>query len=56
VKFYKGRLVALAIGIPSPITDLVNGIIDAVVLAAAAIDRLVKWSLVWIGFSTQCER
>ena len=56
MKFYKGRLVPLAIGIPSPITDLVNGIIAAVVLAAAVIDRLGKWSPGWIGFSTQCER
>jgi hypothetical protein len=55
-KFYGGYLVGLAIGLVSPITDLVKGIIGAVRLAVSAISWLMKWSPAGIAASPERQQ
>jgi Domain of unknown function (DUF4157) len=55
-KFYAGYLVGLLLGLISPITDLVKGIIGAVRLAASAIEWLDKWSPAGIAASPERQQ
>jgi len=50
-KFYVGYLVGLIIGLVSPITDLVKGIIGVVKLSISALEWLAKWSAIGIAVS-----
>jgi len=52
--FYGGYLVGLVIGLISPITDLVKGVIGLVKLGAMGLDWLAKWSP--IGLAVSAER
>jgi|SRR5271166_626674 len=52
-KFYGGYLVGLVIGLVSPITDLVKGIIGVVRLATSALEWLAKWSPVGVAISPE---
>jgi uncharacterized protein DUF4157 len=50
-KFYGGYLVGLVIGLVSPITDLVKGIIGLVQLGIKALEWMAKWSPVGVAVS-----
>ena len=52
-KFYGGYLLGLVIGLISPITDLIKGVIGAVQLAAGALEWLTKWSPVGVAVSPE---
>jgi hypothetical protein len=56
VKFYGGYVVGLAIGLVSPITDLVKGIIGVVKLGISALDWLAKWSPVGVAVSRERQQ
>ncbi len=53
VKFYGGYLVGLVIGLVSPITDLVKGVVGLVKLGVAGLDWLAKWSPLGIAISAE---
>jgi Domain of unknown function (DUF4157)/Predicted lipoprotein of unknown function (DUF2380) len=53
VKFYAGYLLGLVIGLVSPITDLVKGIIGVVKLAVSALEFLAKWSPLGVALSPE---
>ncbi|MEO6701612.1 MAG: DUF4157 domain-containing protein, partial [Jatrophihabitantaceae bacterium] len=55
-KFYGGYLIGLGIGLVSPITDLVKGMIGLVKLGASAVGWLAKWSPVGIAISPQRQQ
>lgn len=52
-KFYGGYLVGLVIGLVSPITDLVKGVIGLVKLGLSGLEWLAKWSPVGIAISPE---
>lgn len=52
-KFYGGYLVGLVIGLVSPITDLVKGVVGLVKLGAAGLEWLAKWSPIGIAISAE---
>lgn len=52
-KFYGGYLVGLVIGLVSPITDLVKGVIGLVKLGVAGLEWLAKWSPAGIAISAE---
>jgi hypothetical protein len=54
LKFQGGYLLGLVVGLVSPITDLVKGIVGAVRLAISALDWMTKWSP--LGIATSPER
>jgi hypothetical protein len=56
VRFHAGFLVGAVIGVVSPITDLVKGIIGVVRLAMSAIDWLEKWSAAGIAASPERQQ
>jgi hypothetical protein len=56
VKFYGGYLLGLGIGLVSPITDLVKGIIGAVRLSISALEWAVKWSPAGIAVSPERQQ
>jgi hypothetical protein len=56
VKFYGGYLVGLVIGLVSPITDLVKGIIGVVKLGVSALEWLIKWSPVGVAVSPERQQ
>ena len=50
-KFYLGYLVGLVLGLISPITDLVKGIIGIIKMAGSALEWLAKWSPLGVAVS-----
>jgi hypothetical protein len=52
-KFYGGYLVGVVIGLVSPITDLVKGVIGLVKLAFSGVTWLAKWSPVGVAISPE---
>lgn len=50
-KFYGGYMVGLVLGLVSPITDLVKGLIGLVRFAIPALEWLGKWSLIGVAVS-----
>jgi len=52
-KYFGGYLVGLVIGLVSPITDLVKGVVGIVQLAISALEWLAKWSPVGIAISQE---
>ncbi len=55
-KFYLGYLVGLVLGLISPITDLVKGIIGIIKLAGSALEWLAKWSPVGVAISPERQQ
>jgi hypothetical protein len=55
-KFYGGYLVGLVLGLVSPITDLVKGIVGIVKLAGAALEWLAKWSPAGVAISPERQQ
>jgi hypothetical protein len=55
-KFYAGYLLGLVIGLVSPITDLIKGIIGIVKLAIGALEWLIKWSPAGIAVSPERQQ
>src|SRR6202012_3908764 len=49
-------LVGLVLGLISPITDLVQGVIALIKLAIAALDWLAKWSPVGVAMSPERQK
>ena len=56
VKFYGGYLLGLVLGLISPITDLVKGIIGVVKLGISALEWLAKWSPVGVAISPERQQ
>ncbi|WP_429334503.1 eCIS core domain-containing protein [Paraburkholderia sp. 35.1] len=56
IKFHGGFLLGFVIGLVSPITDLIKGIVGAVRLAISAIEWLAKWSPVGIAVSAERQQ
>jgi hypothetical protein len=52
-KFYGGYLVGLVIGLVSPITDLVKGVVGLVKLGVSGLEWLAKWSPVGVAMSAE---
>jgi hypothetical protein len=52
-KFYVGYLIGLVIGLVSPITDLVKGIVGLVKLGVAGLAWLAKWSPIGVAISAE---
>lgn len=52
-KYYGGFLVGLVIGLVSPITDLIKGVIGLVQLAISATEWLAKWSPMGVAISRE---
>ena len=55
-KFYGGYVLGLGIGLVSPITDLVKGILGAVKLAVSAVEWSAKWSPAGIAISPERQQ
>jgi hypothetical protein len=55
-KFYTGYLVGLVVGLVSPITDLVKGVIGIVRLAVSALEWLAKWSPAGVAISPERQQ
>ena len=55
-KFYLGYLVGFVLGLISPITDLVKGIIGIIKLAGSALEWLAKWSPVGVAISPERQQ
>lgn len=55
-KFSAGYLVGLVLGLISPITDLVKGIVGIVRLAIGALEWLAKWSPVGVAMSPERQQ
>lgn len=55
-KFYLGYLVGLVLGLVSPVTDLVKGIIGIIKMAGAALEWLAKWSPLGVAVSPERQR
>ena len=55
-KFYLGYLVGLVLGLVSPVTDLVTGIIGIIKMAGSALEWLAKWSPVGVAVSPERQR
>ena len=55
-KFYLGYLVGLVLGLISPVTDLVKGIIGIIKLAGSALEWLAKWSPVGVAISPERQQ
>jgi len=55
-RFYGGYLVGLVIGLVSPITDLVKGVVGLVKLGLAGLEWLAKWSPVGVAISAERQR
>lgn len=53
LKFYGGYLLGLLLGLISPITDLVKGVIGLIKLAGSAIVWLAKWSPIGVAVSPE---
>ncbi|HEY0183337.1 MAG TPA: hypothetical protein VGC09_11070 [Rhodopila sp.] len=53
LKFYGGYVAGFAIGLVSPITDLVKGVIGIAKLSISALEWLVKWSPAGIAVSPE---
>jgi len=56
VKYYGGYLLGLVLGLISPVTDLVKGIIGLVKLAWSALAWLAKWSPIGIAVSPERQQ
>jgi Domain of unknown function (DUF4157)/A nuclease family of the HNH/ENDO VII superfamily with conserved AHH len=56
LKFYGGYLVGLLLGLISPITDLIKGLIGVIKLAASALVWLAKWSPVGVAVSPERQK
>lgn len=52
-KYYGGFLIGLVIGLVSPITDLIKGVIGLIQLAISATEWLAKWSPVGVAISPE---
>ena len=52
-KFYGGYLIGLVIGLVSPITDLVKGVVGLVKLGLSGLEWLAKWSPVGVAISAE---
>ena len=55
-KFYGGYLLGLVIGLISPITDLIKGIIGLIRLSVSALEWLAKWSPAGIAMSVERQQ
>ncbi len=55
-RFYGGYLVGLVIGLVSPITDLVKGVVGLVRLGLSGLEWLAKWSPLGIAVSPERQR
>ncbi|WP_431261463.1 AHH domain-containing protein [Roseateles chitinivorans] len=55
-RFYGGYLVGLVIGLVSPITDLVKGVVGLVKLGLSGLEWLAKWSPLGIAVSPERQR
>lgn len=55
-KFYGGYLIGLFLGLISPITDLVKGVIGLVKFAISALEWLAKWSPAGIAMSPERQQ
>jgi hypothetical protein len=52
-KFYLGYLVGLVLGLISPVTDLITGVVGLAKLGASAVEWLAKWSPVGVAISPE---
>ena len=55
-KYYGGYLVGLILGLISPITDLVKGVIGIVKIAGSALEWLAKWSPAGVAISPERQQ
>ena len=55
-KFYGGYVLGLVLGLISPITDLVQGIIGIIKLAGSALEWLAKWSPLGVAISPERQQ
>jgi Domain of unknown function (DUF4157) len=55
-KFYLGYILGLIIGLVSPITDLVKGVIGLVSLGISALEWLAKWSPAGVAISPERQK
>jgi hypothetical protein len=55
-KYYGGFLVGLVVGLVSPITDLIKGVIGLVQLAISATEWLAKWSPIGVAISRERQQ